>query len=258
MEVVVGNDADARAAGPQRNQPRPVALAHQVVRAEPALTGWHPRLPGRIPGPVVDFHSLLDAEPCGVGAVRHRSRQPELTPNQAAPAAGIDQPPGLHGAGAAWTREFDGVRAPLQLDALHRAVVDDLHAGIAYGRQQPVLETATVELKRRHGRKRRRSKLGPTADVVVRSLRKEVPETKLLEMLRTEHRLQLEDAPEVVRADLDARFTDLECGLAHRMEAFLQYQHAHVRRLHVQLPRQSQPGEPATCNHGVVGRMHRA
>ena len=190
--------------------------------------------------------------------MRHRSRQPELTPNQAAPPAGIDQPPGVHGAGAAWTREFDGVRAPRQLDALHRAVVDDLHAGVAHGRQQPVLETATVKLKRRHDRKRRRSKLGATADVVVRSLGKEVPETKLLEMLRAEHRLQLEDAPEVMRAYLDARLTNLECGLAHGMETFLQYQHMQVRRLHVQLTRQGQPGEPATCDHGIVGRMHRA
>ncbi len=89
-------------------------------------------------------------------------------------------------------------------------------------------------------------------------LGKEVPETKLLEMLRAEHRLQLEDAPEVMRAYLDARLTNLECGLAHGMETFLQYQHTQVRRLHVQLTRQGQPGEPATCDHGIVGRMHRA
>ena len=77
-------------------------------------------------------------------------------------------------------------------------------------------------------------------------------------MLRAEHRLQLEDAPEVMRADLDARLANLEGGLAHGMQALLEHQHTQVRRLHVQLTRQGQPGEPAACDHGIVGRMHRA
>ena len=75
---------------------------------------------------------------------------------------------------------------------------------------------------------------------LVVAVREEVAQAELLELLRAQVRLEPEHAAEVVRADLDARLADLEGRLAHRMLALLEHQHADVRRLDLQLPRQRQ------------------
>ncbi len=258
MQVVVRDDADAGAAGAERDEPGPITFAHEVIRALPPLARGHPRLPGWIVRPVVDLDARLDAEPRGVGAVCDRPGQAELTADQAAPAARVHEPARLHRSGAAGAGIFDHVRAALDLDPFHRAVVDDLDAEVAQRRQQPILEAAAIQLKRRHDGKERRPELGAPADVIVRSLREEVPQPELLEVLRAQDRFEPEHAPEIVRANLDARFADLESGLAHRMESFLQHQHAHVWRFEMKLTRESQSGEPAARNHRIVGRAHRA
>ena len=81
-------------------------------------------------------------------------------------------------------------------------------------------------------------------------------------MLRAEHRLQLEDAPEVVPAPISTLDSHRALSATSRTgwRRFLQCQHAHVRRLrNTADPRQGQPGEkPATCDHGIAGRMRRA
>jgi len=63
-----------------------------------------------------------------------------------------------------------------------------------------------------------------------------------------------------MRADLDARFADLERRLRHRMRPFLDDEHAQVRRILEQLPRQTAPGQAAAKNRHVepVGLRHAA
>src|SRR4051812_47412314 len=57
MKRAVGDDAEAVAARAERNQPHPVADAHQMYRALPAQPGRHAPAPRLIVGPVVDLHS---------------------------------------------------------------------------------------------------------------------------------------------------------------------------------------------------------
>ena len=75
-------------------------------------------------------------------------------------------------------------------------------------------------------------------------------------MLLAQDRLESEHAAEVVRADFDAGFADLEGRLADRMLALLEHQHLDVRRLALQLPGQRQPGQAPSGNHGVVSGLH--
>ena len=90
----VGDDAHARAAGPERYEPHPVTRSHQVIRAEPALTAGHARAPGRIVRPVVHLEPLRKTEPAGVGRVRDRTPQRQLPLQQTRASARIDNPSG--------------------------------------------------------------------------------------------------------------------------------------------------------------------
>jgi hypothetical protein len=83
VHVAVGDDAEAVAAVAERDEPEPVAGAHQVDRALPAQPRRDPRLPRRVVGPVVNLDARIDPPPGRVGAVRAGLDQPE---------AALDQP----------------------------------------------------------------------------------------------------------------------------------------------------------------------
>jgi len=57
MEPGVGDNADARAAGTERNEPDPVAAPHQMVGAQPPSAAGDPCPPPGILAPVVDTHA---------------------------------------------------------------------------------------------------------------------------------------------------------------------------------------------------------
>ena len=92
VHVAVGDDAEAGAAGSERDQPHPVAHAHQVVRALPAEPRRRraPARPDRSTSRRCGRASSRATS--GVGAVRARADEPELALQQPGPAAGVDDP----------------------------------------------------------------------------------------------------------------------------------------------------------------------
>src|SRR6476619_7577690 len=65
-------------------------------------------------------------------------------------------------------------------------------------------------------------------------------------------RLEPEPLLKIVRADLDARFADLERRLGNRMRPLLDDEDAQLRRLLPQLARQAAAGETAAKDDDVV------
>ena len=53
-------------------------------------------------------------------------------------------------------------------------------------------------------------------------------------------------------ANLDGRFTNLECGFPDRMLPFFSHQHTHRWRFQMQLPREAEPGKAPAKNDDVV------
>ena len=64
-------------------------------------------------------------------------------------------------------------------------------------------------------------------------------------------RLEIHDRPEIVRADLDARFADLVRGFGSRMRALFGDEDAQRRGLAFELSRQGQAGEPAAGDEDI-------
>ena len=197
VHVAVGDDAEAGAAGAERDQPDPVAGAHQVIGAQPAQPVRHARLPCGIAGPVVHFHARADAKPAGVGAVSARPRQTELPLQQSRSTAGIDDPMRRHLARAAGRGQRDPVRPGwLEIDALHPAAVDDFDAGRSFLREEVILEAAAIELEGRHRREHRRPELEPVRNVAVVAVREKIPKPELFELPAAQVRLERRAASE--------------------------------------------------------------
>ena len=100
------------------------------------------------------------------------------------------------------------------------------------------------------------AELDPRRDVGIAVVREEVAKPQFLELRAAQVRLEPEDLLKVVGADLDARFADLEGGLAHRMLALLDHQHAQRRRFQMQLPGERAASQAAADDHGVVMSVH--
>ena len=64
-------------------------------------------------------------------------------------------------------------------------------------------------------------------------------------------RFEAQSLLKVVGANLDARFSDLERGLGHRMRPSFRDHHAQVRRLLMQLPREAAASQAAAENRHV-------
>ena len=86
-------------------------------------------------------------------------------------------------------------------------------------------------------------------------MRKKISETELFELLAAKMGLEIEDFLEIVRPNLHCRFTDLERRLRHGMLPLLSDQNTYRRRLQMQLPGQTQPGETSAQDHHIVGSV---
>src|SRR5438067_1233216 len=253
MRMLVGDVAEAVAAGAEWNQPQPIAEAHQTDGALPAKPRRHARLPRGIVRPVVDLHPRAEAPPRGVRAVRARTNQAELALEEADAPARVDDPARGDVARAARALERHAMRAfAVEGDRFHAALVDDVGAELGVGLQQKILEASAVELKRRHRRKPRRTELDARRQLAVVAVRKKVAEPELLQLRGAQMRLEPQSLFKIMRADLDARFADLERRLGHRMRPSLGDEHAQRRRFHAQLTREASAGQAAAENRHIV------
>jgi hypothetical protein len=177
--------------------------------------------------------------------VRARPDQAELPLQESRPAAGIDDPPRGDLMRALRAGERHPVhRRLVEHDRLHAVPVQHRGAHLGVGAKDEVFEPPAIELERRHRRKPRRAELDTRSQIAVVAVREEVAQAELLELLRGEVRLEPEPLLKIVRADLDARFADLERGLGDRMLPLLDDQDAEVGRFLPQLPRQASPARP--------------
>jgi hypothetical protein len=83
-------------------------------------------------------------------------------------------------------------------------------------------------------------------------MRKEVAQTELLELRRTQVRLELQPLLKIMRPDLDARLADFERRLGNWMLPLLGNQDAQRRRFHPQLPGEAPAGKSAAQNRDVI------
>src|SRR5206468_2484293 len=140
----------------------------------------------------------------------------------------------------------------VERDRLHAALVDDVGAELRVGLQQKILEASAVELKRRDRREPRRSELDASRQLAVIAVRKKVAEPELLELRGAQMRLEPQSLLKIVRADLDARFADLERRLGHRVLPSFRDEDVQLRRFHPQLAREASAREPASKNRDIV------
>ena len=136
-------------------------------------------------------------------------------------------------------------------DFLHATAVANVGAGRAHGREEIVLESAAIELERGHGGKRRRPQLEPRGQIAVATVREEVTEPKLFELIAPEMRLEPEALLKIVGADFDARLADLERRFRNRMRPPFRHQHTQFGCLETELARQTSAGETAAENRYV-------
>src|SRR5690606_2534703 len=112
-------------------------------------------------------------------------------------------------------------------------------------------ETAAVDLPRGRGQQLAHAQFGATVDGMA-AFGKEEPEAELADLFGFEVFAQAEHVGEVVRADLDRGFADLERAFAHGVRAALDHRHRQRRRALAQLQREGQSGE-AAAEDGDVG-----
>ena len=173
-----------------------------------------------------------------------RPRQAELALQQACAAAGVDDPSCRDGARRVAGRQRHFVIRLAKLDRAHGALVEHLGSRRSGELQQHVLESAAVELEGRHGRVLGRAQLDAPLEIAIVRMRKKISQAELLELRAAQVRFEIQHLLKIMRADLDRRFTNLECGLPDRMLALFGHEHANRWRFQVQLPREAEPGEP--------------
>ena len=131
MQRRIGDEADRMRPRRERNQPCPVARTAQVIGRAPAFARIAARIPFVVVAePVVHPDALGDAEPDRVRIVGVRLGQVELALEQAAPAAGIDQPARAGGLQRTVVAVTHFVRTVIlgAIDAMHAGAVDEIDA----------------------------------------------------------------------------------------------------------------------------------
>jgi hypothetical protein len=149
------------------------------------------------------------------------------------------------------------VQGRAELEIRDPAIVAHVHSGVPVGREEHVLESSSVQLKRRHWREPGGSELEPIFDAVVSVRREEVAQPELRQVVAAQQRLEPKHVLKVMSADLDRRLSDLEGRFRHRMLTLLAHEHAKPWRFEMELPRQCEAGEPAPGNHRIVSKTHR-
>ncbi len=178
----IADDPEARAAGAERNQPHPIAHAHQMIGAVPARLVGHAGRPRPVGNPVVEPHTALDAPPARVGQVRDLAGQPQAAAHQAGAAAGVDEPARRDGARPVGRIELDAVMRITELEVLDRGAIEHADAVRPVRVEQPVFQPAAIELEGGDGREHRRPQLETGAEVAVVAGREEVAQSKLFQV----------------------------------------------------------------------------
>ena len=80
----------------------------------------------------------------------------------------------------------------------------------------------------------------------------EIAQPELFQLLGAKVRLETQSLLEIVGADFDARFADLERRFGDRMRPLLDDQDPQRRRFLTELPRETSAGETAAENRDVV------
>ena len=257
VEAWVGDDADRDRPRGERDQPDPVPLAHEVVRAELAdaalLHAVEPALVVR--SPLLDIEAAGESEPGRVDVVVDVLLESELALDDLRPAACVDHPSGRDGLGGVEAVERHHVPVLRELHSLHDAAVEEVRAGVAGAPRQLVLEATAVELVGGHRRQSHRAPLDPPRDVAVVARREEEAEARLLELVGVHVVLHADDVREVVRAQLDGRLPDLERRLRGGTLSLLGDEDRRLRARLLQLERERQPREPAAEDGDVVALL---
>src|SRR4051812_27494234 len=95
MHCGIGDNSDACRPGCKRNQPDPVTVAHQVIRAEPSrVLADIFAIELRVPRPIVDADLTAEAKPGRARMVIRWRFEIKLFLQQARAAGSVDNPPG--------------------------------------------------------------------------------------------------------------------------------------------------------------------
>ena len=253
MHLRVADDAQRMRTRGQRDQPEPVARAAHVVGRTPAVRRREPLQPRRIVRPLVGIDGAVDPPPHRVGVVVVGLRQAELALEQAGAAGGIDHPAGRQRLRLAILLVADRMRgvACAQFDAAHDRAIDERDAERARLLAEEILEAAAVQLPRRRRQQLADAQLDAVVDVAA-AIGEEVAQPELADLLGFQVLAETEHVGEVMRADLDRGFADLERGLAHRVRAAFEHAHVDVGIALPQLDREGEAGEAAAEDGDVV------
>ena len=268
MEAGIDDDLDSARPGRKRDDPDPIALAEQIVRARHADAALlHARMPIGIIGPAVDVEPAVDAKPRRADGMADVLREAELAFEQARAARCVDDPARPDLDGRAVTGHGDGVLLVSELHVLGSTAFEDVDARLDVRLPQSRLETATVEVVGVLDREIRRAPLVSRRDVVVAVRGEEEPLARLSHLVALEMVPQSEHVGEVVRADLDRRLADLEGAVSRRAAPLLDHGDARVWTGALQLSSERQAGKaaaedddvvavPRTFAHAYVGLFH--
>ena len=85
------------------------------------------------------------------------------------------------------------------------------------------------------------------------AVREKVSQAELLQLGALKVGIEIEHLLKIVRADLNRRFTHLECSFPDRVLPFFGDEHTNRRRLQVQLSRKAQARQAAAEDDDIVG-----
>ena len=158
---------------------------------------------------------MRDAEPRRVAIVLGGPGEPEVAFEEAAAARRVHEPAAADRSLLPRALQRDAVAAHgIHLEIDHTRRVDDLDAIGSVHLGEGVLEPATIQLPGRYVWREAWSKLYALPEVAVAVAGEEIADAVFGQVRLLEIRTQPEHMAEVVGADLDRRFTDLERGLS--------------------------------------------
>src|SRR5699024_2752825 len=170
VEAVVGlvdHEANARVARGERDDPRPIARAHQVIRRAPAMGSDLGLMPCFVAlrHEFRDVELALDAKPPRVGVVARAAGQLHPAAEQGVSAGRVDDPAGTDAKVFIALDELDFVKPAIiaQIDRLDLGALDEARAIVDDHLAHVVFEASPVDLIRTHDRLLTRADLDPRA-----------------------------------------------------------------------------------------------
>ena len=253
----VGHDAHGVGSGGQRDEPDPVARAHQMVGGQPARLGVAALLPSGAVAPAVDGDVAFDTKPDGVAGVVVGFGQLLFAFDLSGAAAGVDHPAGLGGSVLRPLAVGDAVRRLFasgvlgEFDLANRGALFKTDAARGGFGGEEVLENAPVDLVAGHSQVAACTDLSDLLQVAP-VLRKEEAETEFAQLSRLQVFFQAQDFAEVMRTDLHRGLTDLVGGLGQGEGLALQHQDVDPGLALPELQSKGQAREAAAQDHDIV------